>query len=405
MNTEMVTVVPTTSDGHPHQRNQQLEEHLDSRYRALNTSLPRISLADPRHRDYNPQEDRVYPTNPEEGPPAPPAPSANTHLVDTTGGGGSNLDLVISQTLLAGVEINSQSHQCTLGQTSACRGGSQKLTRDSGLVSPQTMTIAQYEDPIHSGGSYGNLQNHLENIPPVAGYYEVNSDGVAMDNNEGYSHNLQNPPSESWDQASHAANRQDLYDIYDGYESNIPRHFDHQDQFFHHHHLGFHHHHHLHNHIHQNFHEFSDDHGFLFAAHHNGYGSQSNGSGNKPKRRRVPTLAQRRAANIRERRRMYNLNEAFDELRTKVPTFAYEKRLSRIETLRLAMTYISFMSEIVRDKVDKDLIKSSDKGISGECEIKDDTEGGEEMSGKVESEEVSEVTNEDVMSEPASRNT
>ncbi|QQP49041.1 hypothetical protein FKW44_009554 [Caligus rogercresseyi] len=52
-------------------------------------------------------------------------------------------------------------------------------------------------------------------------------------------------------------------------------------------------------------------------------------------------MAQRRAANIRERRRMYNLNEAFDRLRTKVPTFAYEKRLSRIETLRLAITYIS----------------------------------------------------------------
>ena len=36
------------------------------------------------------------------------------------------------------------------------------------------------------------------------------------------------------------------------------------------------------------------------------------------KRRRVPTMAQRRAANIRERRRMFNLNEAFDRLRTKV---------------------------------------------------------------------------------------
>lgn len=30
-----------------------------------------------------------------------------------------------------------------------------------------------------------------------------------------------------------------------------------------------------------------------------------------------------------------------------VPTFAYEKRLSRIETLRLAITYIGFMSEIM----------------------------------------------------------
>ena len=65
------------------------------------------------------------------------------------------------------------------------------------------------------------------------------------------------------------------------------------------------------------------------------------------KRRRVATVQQRRAANIRERRRMFNLNEAFDRLRNKVPTFAYEKRLSRIETLRLAITYISFMDELV----------------------------------------------------------
>ncbi|XP_054715593.1 heart- and neural crest derivatives-expressed protein 1-like [Uloborus diversus] len=65
-------------------------------------------------------------------------------------------------------------------------------------------------------------------------------------------------------------------------------------------------------------------------------------------RRRVATVAQRRAANIRERRRMFNLNSAFDKLRKKVPTFAYEKRLSRIETLRLAIMYIAFMTEVIR---------------------------------------------------------
>ena len=67
-------------------------------------------------------------------------------------------------------------------------------------------------------------------------------------------------------------------------------------------------------------------------------------------RRRVATVAQRRAANIRERRRMFNLNSAFDKLRKKVPTFAYEKRLSRIETLRLAIMYIGFMTEVIRGK-------------------------------------------------------
>lgn len=41
-------------------------------------------------------------------------------------------------------------------------------------------------------------------------------------------------------------------------------------------------------------------------------------STSKKVRRRVATVSQRRAANIRERRRMFNLNEAFDKLRRKV---------------------------------------------------------------------------------------
>lgn len=68
----------------------------------------------------------------------------------------------------------------------------------------------------------------------------------------------------------------------------------------------------------------------------------------KPRRRRVITVVQRQAANVRERRRMFSLNEAFDELRRKVPTFAYEKRLSRIDTLRLAIVYISFMTDLLQ---------------------------------------------------------
>ena len=68
----------------------------------------------------------------------------------------------------------------------------------------------------------------------------------------------------------------------------------------------------------------------------------------KRRRRRVITLEQRRAANIRERRRMFQLNEAFDVLRKRVPTFAYEKKLSRIDTLNLAVTYIEFMSDMLK---------------------------------------------------------
>ena len=107
------------------------------------------------------------------------------------------------------------------------------------------------------------------------------------------------------------------------------------------------------------------------------------GPNGKPKRRRVATIAQRRAANIRERRRMFNLNEAFDLLRKKVPTFAYEKRLSRIETLRLAITYISFMADLVDGKDPKEIklaavTKCSPWGVGAGAGLKQSDSAGEE---------------------------
>ncbi|XP_056336431.1 protein Fer3 [Danio aesculapii] len=78
-------------------------------------------------------------------------------------------------------------------------------------------------------------------------------------------------------------------------------------------------------------------------------GSPESAGNGKPKRKRVISTVQRQAANIRERKRMFSLNEAFDRLRRRVPTFAYEKRLSRIETLRLAIVYIAFMTDILEN--------------------------------------------------------
>ncbi|KAK3589041.1 hypothetical protein CHS0354_007990 [Potamilus streckersoni] len=57
---------------------------------------------------------------------------------------------------------------------------------------------------------------------------------------------------------------------------------------------------------------------------------------------------QRQAANLRERRRMQSINEAFEGLKAHIPTLPYEKRLSKVDTLRLAIGYISFLTEIVR---------------------------------------------------------
>ncbi|XP_074644057.1 helix-loop-helix protein 13-like [Tubulanus polymorphus] len=60
-----------------------------------------------------------------------------------------------------------------------------------------------------------------------------------------------------------------------------------------------------------------------------------------------PYRVQRHAANIRERKRMMSINTAFEELRLHVPTFPYEKRLSKIDTLRLAIAYIALLRDIL----------------------------------------------------------
>lgn len=61
---------------------------------------------------------------------------------------------------------------------------------------------------------------------------------------------------------------------------------------------------------------------------------------------------------------MFHLNEAFDSLRLRLPAFNYEKRLSRIETLRLAITYIGFMKEIMDGKDPKDIKLEKEFDIS-----------------------------------------
>ena len=94
-------------------------------------------------------------------------------------------------------------------------------------------------------------------------------------------------------------------------------------------------------------------HHYHYPHHHNSTTNHHHAFHHRPtrprasKRKRVITFDQRKAANIRERRRMLSLNDAFDLLRRSLPTFSYEKKLSRIETLRLALTYMAFMMDIV----------------------------------------------------------
>jgi len=69
---------------------------------------------------------------------------------------------------------------------------------------------------------------------------------------------------------------------------------------------------------------------------------------------------------VRETKRVGNcssINSAFEELRRHVPTFPYEKRLSKIDTLRLAIAYISLLREILQSELEPvDYIERSLRG-------------------------------------------
>lgn len=55
----------------------------------------------------------------------------------------------------------------------------------------------------------------------------------------------------------------------------------------------------------------------------------------------------RLAANARERRRMQSLNEAFDRLRQYLPSLGNDRQLSKHETLQMAQSYISALSDLL----------------------------------------------------------
>uniref|UniRef100_A0A5F8HBA1 Basic helix-loop-helix transcription factor scleraxis-like n=1 Tax=Monodelphis domestica TaxID=13616 RepID=A0A5F8HBA1_MONDO len=56
---------------------------------------------------------------------------------------------------------------------------------------------------------------------------------------------------------------------------------------------------------------------------------------------------QRQAANARERDRTHSVNSAFFTLRTLIPTEPADRKLSKIETLRLAASYISHLANVL----------------------------------------------------------
>ncbi|XP_030055403.1 transcription factor 15 [Microcaecilia unicolor] len=64
-------------------------------------------------------------------------------------------------------------------------------------------------------------------------------------------------------------------------------------------------------------------------------------------RRQAGVSKQRQAANARERDRTHSVNTAFTALRTLIPTEPADRKLSKIETLRLASSYIAHLANIL----------------------------------------------------------
>ncbi|XP_012942586.1 pancreas transcription factor 1 subunit alpha [Aplysia californica] len=88
---------------------------------------------------------------------------------------------------------------------------------------------------------------------------------------------------------------------------------------------------------------------------------------------------QRKAANMRERRRMKSINDAFEHLRRRVPANTNaDRRLSKVDTLRLAIRYISYLSELVKscgDLREGSKHKHVQKKIILRCHVSDGEDG------------------------------
>ncbi|GAA6079608.1 transcription factor 15 isoform X1 [Tachysurus ichikawai] len=69
--------------------------------------------------------------------------------------------------------------------------------------------------------------------------------------------------------------------------------------------------------------------------------------GSSSRLRLVGVSKQRQAANARERDRTHSVNTAFSALRTLIPTEPADRKLSKIETLRLASSYIAHLANVL----------------------------------------------------------
>ncbi len=77
--------------------------------------------------------------------------------------------------------------------------------------------------------------------------------------------------------------------------------------------------------------------------------SQSSSSYESDSTNRQFNDSQRNAANDRERARMRVLSKAFVKLKTTLPWVPDDTKLSKLDTLRLACNYISYLSNLLNE--------------------------------------------------------
>ncbi|CAK8675689.1 unnamed protein product [Clavelina lepadiformis] len=89
----------------------------------------------------------------------------------------------------------------------------------------------------------------------------------------------------------------------------------------------------------------------------------------------VPTSRKRRqAANARERKRMEGLNKAFDALRNVVPSISRRRKLSKYETLQMALNYIAELGRLLnKDEDKKETSSTEDKESAAKSETQKNT--------------------------------
>ncbi|XP_077201489.1 T-cell acute lymphocytic leukemia protein 2 isoform X1 [Paroedura picta] len=84
-------------------------------------------------------------------------------------------------------------------------------------------------------------------------------------------------------------------------------------------------------------------HGATHLNHHESHGTLKSSAG-------VLAMTRKIFTNSRERWRQQNVNSAFAKLRKLIPTHPPDKKLSKNETLRLAMRYINFLVKILGEQ-------------------------------------------------------